>query len=132
VYRWALGEACLPTSLHWFAWVAVGIGAAEELLWRGWVQGTLARPFGAYVAVLAAAGAHAAYKTALFVLPPDGTARQSAGSLIVMAVVTLGFGSVLGAIRVRQGTIAAPLAFHVLFDLLVYGDRTTAPWWVWQ
>jgi membrane protease YdiL (CAAX protease family) len=130
VYRWALGEKYFPTALHWFVWVAVGIGAAEELLWRGWVQGTLARPFGAYVAVLAAAGAHAAYKTALHVFPPDGTARQSTGSLLVMAGVTLGFGAVLGAIRARQGTIAAPVAFHVLFDLLVYGEFTRAPWWV--
>jgi membrane protease YdiL (CAAX protease family) len=132
VYRWALGEKWFPSSLHWFVWGAVGIGAAEEVLWRGWIQGTLAKVSGPYVAVFAAAGAHAAYKTALFAFPPDGMARQSCGALMVMAGMTLGFGAVLGAIRVRQGTIAAPVAFHVLFDLLVYGDGATAPWWVWQ
>ena len=136
-----------PSSLHWFAFVAMGIGATEELLWRGWMQGAwktlvpggadipvcrkgrhLAErilPPGSVAAVLAAAGSHAAYKTALFVFPPDGIARQSPGALLFIAGLTFGFGAVLGLIRLRQGTIAAPLAFHVLFDLLVYGQYAT-------
>jgi membrane protease YdiL (CAAX protease family) len=131
-YRWGLGEQYVPTSLHWFAVVAMGIGATEELLWRGWMQGTWTKTFGSTVAVLAAAGSHAAYKTALFVFPPEGIARQSSGSLLFLAAVTFGFGAVLGLIRLRQGTIAAPVVFHVLFDLLVYGQCASAPWWVWQ
>ena len=81
--------------------------------------------------MLAAAGSHAAYKTALFVFPPDGAARQTPGSLLLMAGVTFGFGAALGLLRLRQGTIAAPVAFHTLFDLLVYGQYASAPWWVW-
>jgi membrane protease YdiL (CAAX protease family) len=131
-YRRLLGEGCFPTSLGWFAVVAMCIGATEELLWRGWIQGTLAKTLGSTVAVLAAAGSHAAYKTALFALPPDGVARQSATALLFIAGVTFGFGAVLGLLRVRQGTIAAPVAFHILFDLLVYGQYAAAPWWVWQ
>ena len=158
-YRWQLGEECFPSSLHWFAVAAMSIGGTEELLWRGWMQGALSKTLACrsgadipvcreesatlgrqeclphracLVAVLAAAGSHAAYKTALFVFPPDGVGRQSVGALLFIAVVTFGFGAVLGLMRVRQGTIAAPLAFHVFFDLLVYGQYAAAPWWVWQ
>jgi membrane protease YdiL (CAAX protease family) len=165
-YRWQLGEECFPASFHRFAIVAMAIGATEELLWRGWMQGAFAETFDrvpllrrssaecgslpstacrqalahdnetsglvSFAAVLLAAGSHAAYKTALFVFPPDGVTRQSQGALLFIAGVTFGFGVVLGWMRVRQGTIAAPLAFHVLFDLLVYGQYATAPWWVWQ
>jgi len=157
-YRRLLRTEYFPPSLHWFALVAVGIGATEELLWRGWMQGaltkTLARHGGADIpvcreesavfgrqeclphrgslaAVLAAAGSHAAYKTALFVFPPDGVARQTPGALLFIAGVTFGFGAVLGFLRLRQGTIAAPVAFHALFDLLVYGQYASAPSWVW-
>jgi len=131
-YRRLLGEEYFPSSLHWFALVAVGIGAIEELLWRGWMQGALAKTLGSAAAMLAAAGSHAAYKTALFVFPPDGVARQTPGALLFIAGVTFSFGAVLGLIRLRQGTIAAPMAFHTLFDLLVYGQYASAPWWVWQ
>ena len=131
-YRRLLGEEYFPSSLHWFALVAVGIGAIEELLWRGWMQGALAKTLGSAAAMLAAAGSHAAYKTALFVFPPDGVARQTPGALLFIAGVTFSFGAVLGLIRLRQGTIAAPMAFHTLFDLLVYGQCASAPWWVWQ
>ena len=157
-YRRLRGQESFPASLHWFAVVAMAIGATEELLWRGWMQGTLAKSLvcrggadipvcqenggifgrqeclphcGSVAAVLAAAGAHAAYKTTLFVFPPDGIARQSSGALLFLAGATFGFGAILGLIRLRQGTIAAPVAFHVLFDLLVYGQYATAPWWVW-
>jgi membrane protease YdiL (CAAX protease family) len=159
-YRWALAEPYLPTWIHGFAVVAVAIGAAEEVLWRGWVQGALEKTLaraghhggadipvcrekggifgrqeclphrGSAAAVMAAAGSHAAYKTALFVFPPDDVARQTPGALLVIAGLTFGFGAMLGVFRLRQGTIAAPLTFHVLFDLLVYGQYAAAPWWV--
>jgi membrane protease YdiL (CAAX protease family) len=165
-YRWGLGERYFPSSLGWFAVVAMAIGAVEELLWRGWMQGTLAKTcdsvpllrrssadcdslpgtaceqaaahdneecgLSSLAGVFVAAGSHAAYKTALFVFPPDGIARQTSGSLLFLAATTFGFGAVLGFSRVRQGTIAAPVVFHVLFDLLVYGQYVSGPWWVWQ
>jgi membrane protease YdiL (CAAX protease family) len=131
-YRRLLGKEYFPMSLQWFAVVAMAVGTVEEVLWRGWVQGVWARLFGSTTAVFAAAGAHAAYKTALFVFPPDGVTPQAAGGLLFVAGTTFGVGAILGWMRARQGTIAAPVAFHVLFDLLVYGQYAGAPWWVWQ
>ena len=76
-----LAEECFPASLHWFAVAAMAIGAAEELLWRRLDARRIDEIVRSPAAVLAAAGSHAAYKTALFVFPPDGIARQSPGSI---------------------------------------------------
>ena len=116
-------------GLHWWPWESAprknSCGAAGcKARWHKHIRSRQRR-------VLAAAGSHAAYKTALFVFPPDGIARQTPGAIVVIAGVTFGFGAVLGLVRLRQGTIAAPVAFHVLFDLLVYGQYASAPWWVW-
>jgi membrane protease YdiL (CAAX protease family) len=122
----------LPSSLHWFALTAVAIGVTEEVIWRGWMQGALAATgrLTGYWATVIAAAAHAAYKTAVFVFPPEGVPRQSLGALLTIAGLTFAFGTGLGLIRLRQGTIAAPIAFHAIFDLLVYGQCANAPWWV--
>jgi membrane protease YdiL (CAAX protease family) len=128
-YRRLLHEDYLPSALHGFALTAMGIGAVEELLWRGWMQGALQKTL-PYRAVLAAAASHTAYKTALFVFPPNDIPRQTPSALLAIAGLTFSFGAVLGLLRLRQGTIAAPLAFHVIFDLLVYGQYAAAPWWV--
>lgn len=129
-YRRLLCEDYFPSSLYWFAIAAMGIGVTEEVLWRGWMQGALTKGLGPLKGVLAAAGSHTAYKTALFVFPPDGVGRQSPGALLVVTGLTFGFGAMLGLFRLRQGTIAAPIMFHAIFDLLVYGQCASAPWWV--
>jgi len=130
-YRRLIGTSVLLDSLHWFAVVAMAIGMTEELLWRGWMQGSLTETLGAARAVLITAGSHASYKTALFVFAPASLGMRPPGALFLIAALTFGFGSVLGFFRARQGTIAAPVAFHMLFDLLVYGESAKAPWWVW-
>jgi len=126
-----LAQPAFPSSIRWFAVAAAGIGLTEELLWRGWMQGALTGPLGWLTATLLAAAAHTAYKAALFVFPPAGEPPLPAGSLWFLVGCTFGVGVVLGLSRVRQGTIAPAVAFHVVFDLVVYGSRATAPWWVW-
>jgi membrane protease YdiL (CAAX protease family) len=129
-YRALLQEPLFPPSLHWFVLVAMGVGAMEELLWRGWMQGTLSDVLGPVAAVLIAAGSHAAYKTCLFLFPPVDVPAQNFGGLFLIGSLTFVFGSLLGFFRARQGTIIGPMAFHVVFDLIVYGSYATAPWWV--
>jgi membrane protease YdiL (CAAX protease family) len=129
-YRRLLFLNAFPTAIHWFALPAMAIGAMEEILWRGWLQGTLARMSGPWRAIFSAAASHTAYKVALFIFPPLEISRQSFASLAMVGCLTFGFGIVLGFLRLRQGSIAASIAFHILFDLLVYGQLATAPWWV--
>jgi membrane protease YdiL (CAAX protease family) len=127
IYRAAYGHGLFPGRLTGFALTAALIGAAEELLYRGYAQGR-ARRFGAGGAVAFAALAHTAYKCALFVYPPQGY-EVSLGPL---AVWTLLGGAVFGILREISSSAVPPLAAHACFDLIAYGDRIQAPWWVWS
>jgi len=182
LYRWAWMPTVWPPDFRAFVLVAMLIGAAEEVLYRGYVQGRAAaalmgrkrvqesfsvdtvpgvpRPVlsgralrrttdaagerGGYgdpprtsawarfvapgAAILLAAAAHTAYKTALFVWPP-GYMEVDYGFL---AVWTLVGGVAFGALRAACGTVWPAVAAHVAFDLVAYGDAAGAPWWVWM
>lgn len=125
-FRQISDQTPLPGALASFVFVASAIGAAEELLYRGFVQGRLAG-LGWPAAVALAALAHTAYKTALFVFPPEGLVIQ----FPFLAFWTLLAGVAFGVIRHFCGSVIPALAAHVLFDILVYGDWVRAPWWVW-
>jgi len=124
-YRLAQHRAPWPAGLGAFCAAAVAIGAAEEIVYRGFVQGRLRR-WGALAAAGAAAGTHAAYKAALFCLP-DVPVRAD---LFRLAVGTAAVGLVFGLMREAFGHLAFPLAAHVAFDAVAYGDLSAAPWWV--
>ncbi len=125
-YRLSFDMPAVPPSLELFVLAACGIGTAEELVYRGWMQGRL-RILGRPAAILIAAAAHAAYKTALFALPssPIGVDYR------LIAVWTLGAGALFGLARELSDSVLPPVAAHVTFDLLVYGAIARAPWWVW-
>ena len=115
-----------PKAMGRFVIVAVGIGATEEILFRGYIQGRL-QGLGWFLAPILAAAAHTMYKLALFVSPPAGVVVDYP----LLAVGTLVAGIVFGGLREWSGSVLPPLAGHVLFDIVVYGERAHAPWWVW-
>jgi len=115
-----------PDGLGRFIFVAVGIGATEEILFRGYIQGRF-QVLGWAIAPLLAAAAHTLYKLALFAVPPEGVVVDYA----LLGVWTFIAGIFLGGLREWSGSVLPPLAGHVLFDILVYGERVQAPWWVW-
>ncbi|MFW6108679.1 MAG: CPBP family intramembrane glutamic endopeptidase [bacterium] len=125
-YRHASELSVWPESFTGFAVVAAAIGATEELVYRGYVQGRLAA-WGAPIAIVGAAFAHTAYKAALFLGGPSGAHAH----YLFAALVTFVGGLALGALRWWTWSIVPPVAFHVAFDIVVYGDRAEAPWWVW-
>jgi membrane protease YdiL (CAAX protease family) len=127
VYRLRMGLAALPAGgLEAFVLPACLIGAAEEVIYRGYVQGRLAR-LGWPAAVVLAAAAHAAYKTALFAFP---AAPWEVNYLFLAAWTLLG-GIAFGLLRQFSGSVLPPVAAHAAFDLVVYGAMAEAPWWVW-
>ncbi|MGB2755554.1 MAG: CPBP family intramembrane glutamic endopeptidase [Phycisphaerae bacterium] len=126
-YRWHIGAPPLPEAFRGFALVAALIGSAEEVLYRGYVQGRVRR-LGPVGAVACAALLHTAYKSALFALP--GAAATIDLEFIVAA--TFIGGLVFGALRQLSGNVLAPLAAHAAFDLVVYAELAAAPWWVWS
>jgi len=125
-YRRHIGAPPLPEAFKGFALVAAVIGSAEEILYRGYVQGRVRR-LGPVGAVACAALLHTAYKSALFALP--GAAATIDLEFIVAA--TFIGGLVFGALRQLSGNVLAPLAAHAAFDLIVYSELAGAPWWVW-
>jgi membrane protease YdiL (CAAX protease family) len=126
-YRFSFGMTLLPgPALQPFALAACGIGAAEELVYRGWMQGRL-RVLGRLAAVLISTAAHTAYKTALFALPPSPVSVN----FLSLVVLTFTVGALLGLLRELSRSIYPAVAAHVAFDLMVYGAAAQAPWWVW-
>lgn len=126
-HRITLGMPLFPTAgVEAFVLVACLIGAVEELIYRGWLQGR-ARMLGWPAAVVIAAVAHAAYKTALFAWPADPVPVDLAG----IALWTAAGGIVLGLLRVLSGSIVPPMLAHIAFDFVVYRSIADPPWWVW-
>ena len=126
LYRSSSGQAFFPDGLRWFALVAGLIGGAEELAYRGYIQGRV-RSLGAFPAVVLAALCHTAYKCALFLLPASPVEID----FCFLATFTLLAGLVVGALREISENVIPAIAAHVCFDIVVYGGLVRAPWWVW-
>jgi membrane protease YdiL (CAAX protease family) len=127
LHRGSLGLPLRPVEgVQSFVVVACLIGATEELIYRGWMFGR-ARALGWPAAVVIAAVAHAAYKTALFAWP----SVPSPVDLTVIAFGTVAGGIVLGLLRVFSRSLIPPVLAHVAFDFVVYRSVAHAPWWVW-
>ncbi len=124
-YRGTQHQTLLPERLEWFCLIAAGIGICEEVAYRGFVQGCLRR-YGLWVACVGGAVAHAAYKCSLFVLP-DVAVRAD---LLWLGAGTIVFGIVFGLMREAFGSVLFPVLAHATFDVITYGDLTSAPWWV--
>jgi membrane protease YdiL (CAAX protease family) len=125
--RLGYGHGAFPGALAPFALVAALIGGAEELVYRGYIQGRVRR-WGWLGAMAVAALCHAAYKAAVFVLPPGAVEVNFA---FLVGATFLG-GLAFGALRELSGSVLPPLAAHVVFDVVVYGEHAQAPWWVWS
>jgi membrane protease YdiL (CAAX protease family) len=116
-----------PSRIGQFVFAASTIGASEELLFRGYIQGRLGS-LGPVPAVVLAAAAHGAYKVSLFLFLPDGVSVD----LLSLGYNTFAAGLAAGVLREWSGSVMPPLAGHVLFDIVRYGERSVAPWWVWS
>ncbi len=115
------------TGLPLFVLLACLIGMAEELVYRGWMLGRLSSL--GWPAVVIAAVAHAAYKTALFAWPPE--AVTSVFDLAGIALWTALGGLMLGGLRVMSGSVLPAMLAHAVFDAVVYSAYAKPPWWVW-
>jgi membrane protease YdiL (CAAX protease family) len=127
VYRRHIGAPALPEAFRGFALAAALIGSAEEIFYRGYVQGRVRR-LGPVGAVVCAALLHTAYKSALFALPG---AAMTIDLEFIVAATFIG-GLAFGLLRELSGNVLAPLAAHAAFDLVVYAELAEAPWWVWS
>ena len=114
----------IPKSFGWFAILAAIIGSTEELVFRGWMQSQFSGRW-AWLGILFAAFAHAAYKSALFLSPEIMYDLNTLG----LFRMTFLAGIFLGGLRYYTGSVWPALLAHGIFDLLVYADSTIR-WWV--
>ena len=127
LYRWGYGLKVLLSTFGQFAPVAALIGATEEFLFRGYIQGRVHWP-GPIRAAAFASLCHTVYKCALFAFPPQSIQINYP----FLAISTFVIGVAFGVLRQRSGNILPPLAAHVFFDIIAYGEYSQAPWWVWS
>jgi len=116
----------LPATLTLVAVVAPLTGAAEELLFRGYLQGFL-NPVNRIFALVFAAIAHTGYK----VLVIYSLARPQEFDFLFLAQWTLLGGLAFGLLRLLSRSTYPPLVAHAVFDILVYGGSVAIPFWVW-
>jgi membrane protease YdiL (CAAX protease family) len=126
IYRWHLGLSLIPRAFNLFVITAALIGCMEELVFRGFLQEYVRSIIGPF-SVLFSTFSHTGYKCCLF-LSPAITANIDIGFL---ALWTLLAGILSGTIRHLSKSLLPSLIAHALFDILVYAEFVSAPWWVW-
>ena len=100
---------------YYLAMIAVSVlvvGPAEELLFRGVIQGGLRRSFGAAPAILIA--------SVLFGLLHFGVGGSLIERVAYMGVTVL-LGALLGLLYERTGNIVIPALAHGLYNAIIFG-----------
>jgi membrane protease YdiL (CAAX protease family) len=126
LYRRDLEISILPRSFHYFVMVAALIGAAEELVFRGFIQhhvSVLNSPFSIVFSTIS----HTGYKCCLF-MSPIISPEIDIGFLALFTFIA---GIIFGTIRHLSRSILPSLIAHVAFDIIVYAEYLRAPWWTW-
>lgn len=126
IYRWHLGISLFPASLHLFVITAALIGCVEELVFRGFLQ-EYARSINGPFSILFSTLSHTGYKCCLF-LSPAVTADINVGFLVFWTFLA---GILFGTVRHLSKSLLPSMSAHAFFDILVYAEFVTAPWWVW-
>lgn len=117
----------IPKTVTSFAFIAPFIGAAEELVFRGYIQGYL-RPIGRILPVVYASTVHTSYK--LLVILSLSTPLQF--DFFFLVLWTFIGGLVFGALRELANSSIPPVIAHAVFDIVLYGAMAVAPLWVWS
>jgi membrane protease YdiL (CAAX protease family) len=126
MYRWHLDASLFPGPLLPFALVAALIGSMEELVFRGFIQEQVRNVNGLF-SILFSAFSHTGYKCCLFMAPVIASGLD----IGFLAVWTFGAGVLSGTLRHFSKSVWPSVIAHALFDILVYGEFSHPPWWVW-
>lgn len=126
IYRWHLDIRIFPDTIHPFVIVAALIGITEELVFRGFIQEHV-KSINGFFSILFSTISHTGYKCCLF-LSPAIAASVDVGFLALCTFIS---GIIFGTVRHFSKSIFPSLIAHALFDIIVYAEYITAPWWVW-
>lgn len=117
----------IPEGLAGVAILAPLVGATEELIFRGYMQGQL-RPGGKLFSILCASAFHSSYKL-LLILTLSVPLQFDFFFLIFWTFIG---GILFGILRELSGSAVPPIVAHALFDVILYGGLAVAPVWVWS
>lgn len=117
----------LPRAVTGTAFIAPLTGAAEELIFRGYIQGHI-RPAGRIFSIIYTSAVHTLYKL-LVILSLSVPLQFDFFFLIFWTFIG---GIVFGALRELSRNTIPPVIAHAVFDILLYGGMPAAPVWVWS
>ena len=116
-----------PATIGSLALVAPSIGALEELVFRGYIQGQLL-PAGRIFSLLYTTMAHTGYK--LLVILTLSAPLQF--DLFFLVLWTFLGGLAFSILRDLARSSIPPVIAHAIFDIMLYGGMSVAPVWVWS
>jgi membrane protease YdiL (CAAX protease family) len=117
----------IPYGFTGVAFVAPLVGATEELVFRGYIQGHL-RPIGKVFSIITASTLHTSYK--LLVILTLAIPLQF--DFFFLIFWTFVGGVLFGILRELSGNTIPPVIAHAVFDIVLYGGLVSAPVWVWS
>jgi membrane protease YdiL (CAAX protease family) len=117
----------IPVRITGVALVAPLVGAVEELIFRGYIQGHL-HPIGRFFSVVYASTVHTCYK--LLVILTLSIPLQF--DFFFLVFWTFVGGLLFGTLRELSGSAIPPVIAHAVFDVVLYGGLATIPVWVWS
>ena len=115
-----------PVRITAVALVTPLVGAAEELIFRGYIQGHL-HPIGRIFSVVYASTVHTSYK--LLVILSLSLSLQF--DFFFLVLWTFVGGLMFGILRELSRSTLPPMMAHAVFDVVLYGGLATTPVWVW-
>jgi membrane protease YdiL (CAAX protease family) len=119
-------KALFPLYLTVNAIIAPSVGIAEELLFRGFIQGSMSRVSG-WLGIFFASFSHTGYKVLVICMFPSDLGIN----LFYLAIFTFTGGLLLGWLRKASESIIPSALAHGCFDIMIYGALASLPVWVW-
>jgi membrane protease YdiL (CAAX protease family) len=115
-----------PARITGVALVAPMVGAVEELIFRGYIQGHL-RPIGRIFSIIYASAVHTSYK--LLVILSLTIPLQF--DFFYLVLWTFLGGLLFGSLKELSRSSLPPVIAHAVFDVVLYGGLAAFPAWVW-
>jgi len=117
----------IPAGFTGVALVAPLVGAVEELIFRGYLQGQL-RPTGKIFSIICASAFHTCYKLLVIL----SLALPLQFDFFFLIFWTFIGGMLFGTLRELSKSTLPPVIAHAVYDVILYGGLAAAPVWVWS